>query len=262
MADRRKIIYYKDELNDEFSTAVIVPKKIDENWNYGGRGIVWNLLHFFIYRIVAVPLAWTYLKLKFAHKIENRKAISSCKNRSFFVYGNHTNVFADPLVPTFVCWPKDAMVIVHPNNVSIPVLGRFLPYVGALPLPDNLKAGRNFMETIKFHVEKKRAVMIYPEAHIWPFYTKIRNFPDSSFKYPVEYGTPVFCFTNVYKKRKFFKTPQMVTYIDGPFFADPSLSPRENRSFLRNLVFKAMCERSKLNEVEMIKYLKMENDEK
>ena len=104
--------------------------------------------------------------------------------------------------------------------------------------------------------------MIYPEAHIWPFYTKIRNFPDSSFKYPVEYGTPVFCFTNVYKKRKFFKTPQMVTYIDGPFFADSSLSPRENRSFLRNMVFKAMCERSKLNEVEMIKYLKMENDEK
>lgn len=261
MADRRKIIYYKDELNDEFSTAVIVPRKIDETWNYGGRGFCWNLIHFFIYRIIAVPVAWSYLKLKFSHKIVNRQVLKPYKKQAFFVYANHTNVFADPLVPTFVCWPKDAMVIVHPNNVSIPVLGRFLPYVGALPLPDNLKAGRNFMETIKFHVSKKRAIMIYPEAHIWPFYTKIRGFLDSSFKYPVEYNTPVFCFTNVYKKRRFSKNPKMVTYVDGPFFAGENLSPKEKRRSLRNQVFETMCERSKLNEVELIKYEKLENTE-
>ena len=117
------------------------------------------------------------------------------------------------------------------------------------------------METIKFHVSKKRAIMIYPEAHIWPFYTKIRPFLDSSFKYPVEYSTPVFCFTNVYKKRRFSKNPRMVTYVDGPFFADESLSSKEKRRSLRNQVFEAMCERSKLNEVELIKYEKLENSE-
>ena len=30
--DNRKVIYYKDELNDEFSTAKIVPKVIDEKY--------------------------------------------------------------------------------------------------------------------------------------------------------------------------------------------------------------------------------------
>ena len=30
----QKIIYYKDELNDEFSGAEITPRKIDENYKY------------------------------------------------------------------------------------------------------------------------------------------------------------------------------------------------------------------------------------
>ena len=254
MSDKRKVIYYKDELNDEFSTAVITPRKIDENYDYGGRGFLWNVIHFVLYRIVAVPIAFCYLKIRFAHKIVNRSVIRPYKKQAFFVYANHTNTYCDPLVPTFVCWPKDAMVIVHANNVSIPVVGRFMPFIGALPLPDGLKAGKNFIDTIKFHVSKKRAVMIYPEAHIWPFYTKIRPFVDASFKYPVEYKTPVFCFTNVYKKRKFSKMPEMVTYVDGPFFADEGLTSKEQRKQLRDKVYETMCERSRLNEVEVIKY--------
>ena len=32
--DNRKVIYYQDELNDEFSTAVIEAKKIDDGYVY------------------------------------------------------------------------------------------------------------------------------------------------------------------------------------------------------------------------------------
>ena len=31
---RKKVFYYKDELNDEFSTAKIEPRIIDENYKY------------------------------------------------------------------------------------------------------------------------------------------------------------------------------------------------------------------------------------
>ena len=63
------------------------------------------------------------------------------------------------------------------------------------------------------------------------------------------------------QKRRFSKNPKMVTYVDGPFFADENLSPKEKRRSLRNQVFETMCERSKLNEVELIKYEKLENTE-
>ena len=37
-----KTVYYKDERNDEFSSAVITPKRIDENWEYAPKGVWWR----------------------------------------------------------------------------------------------------------------------------------------------------------------------------------------------------------------------------
>ena len=69
------------------------------------------------------------------------------------------------------------------------------------------------------------------------------------------------CFTNTYQKRKFSKTPRIVTYVDGPFFPDESLDRKEKQADLRNRVYKAMCERSKMNTVELIKYIKVEENQ-
>lgn len=256
MSKERKIIYYKDELNEEFSTAVIKAKPIDENYDYGGKTLSWKIAHFFWYKVIAIPIAFLFLKLKYKHKIFNKKLLKEYRNSSIFLYANHTNPAADALIPTFVSLPHSAYVIVHPNNVSMPFLGRITPYLGALPLPDNLAAGKNFMEALKLHIQENNNIMIYPEAHIWPFYTKIRPFPDASFKYPVQYKTPVFCFTNIYQKRRFSKNPRMLTYIDGPFFPNESLSLKEQRKDLRDKVYNTMVERSKLNNIEIIKYIK------
>ena len=44
----RKIIYYSDELNDEFSSAKITPRVIDENYKYK-KGKVWDFFSFIIF---------------------------------------------------------------------------------------------------------------------------------------------------------------------------------------------------------------------
>ena len=53
----------------------------------------------------------------------------------------------------------------------------------------------------------------------------------------------------------------MLTYVDGPFFADEKLSPKERRRKLRDEVYNAMCRRSALNDVEIITYIKKEGPE-
>lgn len=260
--NKDKIIYFSDELNDEFSTTQIQPRKIDESYNYDGNKFLRAISHFFWYRIVFYPGSWIYLKLVYHHKIVNRKALKKEKKNSFFLYGNHTNDMADPYIPTFVVFPKSNYVIVHANNVSMPFLGRITPSLGAIPLPDNLAASRNFTNSIKDKVEHNHPVTIYPEAHIWPFYTKIRPFVNTSFRYPVQYDKAVYCFTNTYQKRKFSKTPKIVTYIDGPFYPDKNLNGKDQREDLRNRVYSAMVERSKMNNVELIKYIKKTDEEK
>jgi hypothetical protein len=52
--------------------------------------------------------------------------------------------------------------------------------------------------------------------------------------------------------------PRIVTYIDGPFFADESLNKKSQREDLRNQVYTAMKQRAKENTVTLIQYIKQE----
>ena len=61
--------------------------------------------------------------------------------------------------------------------------------------------------------------------------------------------------TNTYQKRKNGKV-KIVTYIDGPFFWDNSLSKKDQKADLRNKVYNTMVERSKNSNFEYIKYVK------
>lgn len=256
--DKRTVIYYTDELTDEFSTAVITPRVIDEAYVYCHDSLIKKLTHFFWYRMVATPIGFIYAKLAHRQKVIGKDKLKLSSKEGYFLYGNHTQAVADAVIPTLLTTPKDAYVIVHPNNVSMPYLGRVTPSMGALPLPDNMAAYRNFIKAVERRAIEGNAVVIYPEAHIWPYYTGIRPFPDDAFAYPVKLGLPVYCFTNTYQKRKLSKKPRIVTYVDGPFLPDTSLSPRQQRKELRDRVYVQMCERAKLNEVEVIKYIRKE----
>ena len=59
-----KIVYYEDELNDEFSGDDITPRIIDDNYKYITKNIFKKITHFFWYRIIANPLAHMYLFFK------------------------------------------------------------------------------------------------------------------------------------------------------------------------------------------------------
>ena len=252
----KQVIYYTDELHDEFSTAVITPKKIDKDYTYIYKGFWKKCTHVFWYRIVANPLAYLYLKVYFGHKIINKEVLKKVKDTGWFQYANHTHFMADALIPTMVANPKDTYVIVHPNNVSMPYLGKITPSLGALPLPDDAEAAKNFLHAIETRIKQKHAVHIYPEAHIWPYYTKIRPFMDTSFRYPIQFKVPVFCFTNTYQKRRGRKTPRIVTYVDGPFYPNRELKGAAKRKDLRDRVYDTMVLRSKMSNVEMIQYVR------
>lgn len=253
-------IYYKDELADEFAFDSLHPRKIGADYAYVRDSLWKKCTRFFWYRLIAFPIASVYIQLCYRHKIVNRKAVRQAKGTAFFLYGNHTHNICDALIPTFVSVPRSVYVVVHANNISMPVLGALTPSLGAIPLPDDRESAKHFLECIKTRVSQKKVITIYPEAHIWPFYTKIRPFTSLSFRYPVQYNVPSFCFTNVYRARRFSRNPRIVTYVDGPFFPDKNLSEKEQREDLRNRIFTAMSERAKLNNIELIRYIK--SDEK
>lgn len=254
--NKEKVVYYDDELNDEFSEAKIKPRVINEKYRYN-RGQVWNFCSWIIQNIVSMPIKVGYAKIKFRIKYVGKEKLKEYKKRGYFVYVNHTQAFADTFIPSIPIFPKRNFFIVNPENISMKPLGWLVEMLGAIPVPGNRVTMKNFWDIIEDRIHKNYSITIYPEAHIWPYYTKIRPFKSVSFAYPIKFDVPCFCMTNTYKKcGKNGEKVKIVTYIDGPFFADNRLSGKEQKEELRNRVYECMCLRSMNSDVEVVKYVK------
>ena len=253
----KKVIYYTDELNDEFSTAKIVPRVIDENYKYT-HGKFWNFCSLIIQNIISMPIKVGYAKFKFRIKYVGKEKFKKCADTGYFIYANHTQAFADTFITSVGVFPKRNFLIVNPENISVKPFGWLVEMLGAIPVPGNRTAMKNFLETVQERINENCSITIYPEAHIWPYYTKIRPFKSVSFKYPVEMDKPVFCVTNTYQRRgKNGDKVKMVSFVDGPFYADKCLnSVREQKEDLRNRVYECMVERSRSSNVDVVQYLK------
>ena len=193
-------------------------------------------------------------KIKFKIKYVGKEKLKPYKKQGYFIYGNHTQIFADTFITSNTNYPKKNFFIVNPENVSMKFLGNVVEMLGAIPIPGNKEAMKNFLEVIEKRIKDGNSVTIFPEAHIWPYYTKIRPFKSVSFKYPIELDKPVFCITNTYQKRGKNKV-KITSYIDGPFFVNKDLETKqEQKKDLRDRVYNQMVERSKNSKFEFIKY--------
>lgn len=256
-----KVVYYTDELNEEFSEAKITPRVIDKDFRYF-HGRLWNLCSLAVQNILSMPIKFFYQKLKFHLKYVGKEKLREFKNEGYFIYGNHTQPFADTFIPSLANFPHRNFFIVNPENVSMPGLGVLVEMLGAIPIPCDTGGMKNFVKSVEDKIRRRYSVTIYPEAHIWPYYTGIRNFKAVSFQYPVKLNCPVFCLTNTYHERKDRRgrpkggKVNIVTYIDGPFFPREDLKPRERRQELRDRVYQCMTERSRESDCEVIAYRK------
>lgn len=257
--DNRKVIYYQDELNEEFSTAKIEPRIVDENYKYIHKNPLWNIGAFLVHQVLSIPIKFCYAKFKFRFKVIGKEKLKPYKKQGYFVYGNHTQPFGDTFFISNSLYPKRNFMIVNPENVSIKGLGNFVQTFGAIPIPNKKNGMKNFINAVKNKIQKGYSVSIFPEAHIWPYYTKIRPFKSVSFRYPAELNVPIFCATNTYQSYgKNNDKIKIVMYIDGPFFPNMNLDLKQRKESLRNTAYEIMCKRSENSNIEHIKYIKKE----
>ena len=90
-----KIIYYKDELNDEFSKAKIKPRVIDENYIYIHKNPLWNIASFLVQNVFSVPIKVLYSKFKFRIKYVGKEKLKKYKNKGILymeITHNHLQI--------------------------------------------------------------------------------------------------------------------------------------------------------------------------
>lgn len=255
---KQRTIFYSDELNDDFAGTKIATKVPDSSFRYNHKSPLWNLLAFFLYRLIAIPFAYLFCRIGFQMRIVNRDILRPFRKTGFYLYGNHTQTASDAFVPSLVSFPKKTYLIANPDAVSLPGLGGIVQMLGAIPIAGTMGGMKNMMEAIDRRHQSGATVAVYPEAHIWPYYTGIRPFRSTSFAFPVKDGSPSFAVTTTYQEREGLlggRRPRITVFVDGPFFPDPGLEKNAAKENLRNKIYAAMQERAqKFNQVTFVEY--------
>lgn len=247
---KEKIRRYESFSDDFFQTGR--EYRLPEDYKWIRKDIKSAFLSWLVYA-VAIVFSNVYCRLFLHVRIKGAKKVRRQKD-GFFLYSNHTQPVGDVFNPALVCFPKRIYTVVSAANMYLPVIGKILPYLGALPIPDTLHGMKQFNLAVEERIKSAHPVIIYPEAHVWEYYTDIRPFSETSFKYPINLGVPTYCITATYQKRKLGKKPKITLYVDGPFEAKGDNNTQRAKA-LRNAVYAKMKERAKLNNCEYITYI-------
>ena len=252
-----RIIYYRNILTDDFAGTRIEQKKIDKNYVYVHKGIIFRFVAFVLYHLIAQPLVYIACKLKRRVRIKNPQVIKKLRKSGFFLYGNHTSKFDAVTPQSVVCTRKRVYIVANPDATSIPGIRTLVAMFGCIPLPSDIDSNTKYLEAIKYRYEQKKAIVIYPEAHIWPFYTGIRPFIDASFRYPAELNAPVVAMVTTYRKsNRKGRRPFIDITLSEPIYPNREYSLKENMRYLRDQVYEFMKRiTSQTKDVGYINYL-------
>lgn len=249
---KQKTRYY-NTFSDDFTLSANQDKSLPKNYKWVRGDLFSKILSAVIYAI-AVIFSAIWCKLHFRLKIIKSKEVKKIRG-GCFIYANHTQPIGDVFIPALCAFPKRIYTLVSTANYGIPIIGKILPYLGALPIVNTVGGLKELNRAVEFRVQNGNALVIFPEAHVWQYFTRIRDYDATSFKYPAKLDKPVLSLTVTYKKTRFRRLPKMYAYLDGPFIPEGN-NIANKAEYLRNAVLNNMKRRSEESDCEYIKYVK------
>ncbi|MCD7756004.1 MAG: 1-acyl-sn-glycerol-3-phosphate acyltransferase [Firmicutes bacterium] len=252
MAAAKKIQYYRT-FQDDFVESANQSFALPEDYVWVRAGVGAKIARVVLY-VTVYLLGAVYGKLVLHLKIVRNVNMKDFRRSGAVVYGNHTQPLGDVFLPLLACAPKWCYTVASPANLGIPVIGRLLPWLGALPIPQGFDRMKKFLSAVNQRVQEGHCVVVYPEQHVWPYCTQIRPYGATAFDYAVKNKVPAFCMTTTYQARRFSQKPKTTLYLDGPFYADAEQSQRVQKEQLRDQVYACMKQRSKMSTYQYIEY--------
>ena len=255
-----RVFYYESEEDDPIKTdeqEAKVEVGLPEGYEFIPKNPFVRLYSAVLFRIFKL-FGQYYERGYWQVKVYGREKLKKARGKGYVMYANHTNPFHDVFGPAIAA-DRRIFTIISPVNLKIPGIGKVLPYIGGLPLGKTKEEKEAFNMAVDKRLKQKKCLVIYPEAHVWPYATKVRKFPagDKSFKYATRNNLPIFTMTTTYHKRKDNKRgelPRMDIYIDGPFWPDEKKSEDDNRAMLAQKAYDSMVKYSKKNSYEYFQY--------
>lgn len=248
-----RAVRYYESFTDDFEASNKAPIDFHKSYVYIKRSFGHRFLSFICHNVIAPPIAFFYSRVILRERIIGKRKLRIRGGK--ILYLNHTEPVGDAFCPHTYVFPQMTYTVVSPDNFALPVLGKIIGYLGAIPTPTDIKSSRAFSECLRTRLESGAAIAVFPEAHVWHYYTGIRPMDKGAFALPDKFSVPAFSVTRVYKKSRLFGYRRLI-YVDGPFYADKSLSRADALEALKREITDAMCLRAEQSNVEIIKYVR------
>ena len=130
MARRKKIVYYDDLLNDEFSGTHIKRKPLGNHFKYIHKNFFWKIFSYLIYYALALPILWVVSKIGWGVKVVGRKQLKKLPLKGYFIFCNHTQIGDGFFPQCFISKLRRNYIISNDDSVSLFGLRNFIMYAG------------------------------------------------------------------------------------------------------------------------------------
>ena len=217
--------YYTSFSDDFVKTKTVCSVVVDEKYKYIPKSKIVRFFRNCLYYIFAYPAVKIIDRIYYGVKIYGKKNLKGI--RGALLVGNHSSVFDGCFASVEVSGPRKNYIVANKDAIEVPVGRFFTKAFGALPVPDTARGLINLNNSVVELLNKGNRVTVFPEAHIWPYYTGLRPFPSVSFHYAVKANVPVVPFVISYRlrngKNKMAKKPKINITILKPIYPDQTL---------------------------------------
>lgn len=215
--------------------------EIKNNYNY----VLNNPLFKLISNILSLPIfiiLYIIDKIFLGFCVINKDKI--VKDKGFVSISNHIH-YLDCTLIGLIYYPNRVHYPTIEENFKIPFVRKLIRLLYAMPIPkDRIKKDR-FYSQINKALKGKFILHMYPEAAMWPYYEKIRDFKYGAFKIAVDANVCVqpikFVFTKsnglyrLYKKKK-----RICAVVLDPLYPNMKLEYRDRIKDLRDRTYESM----------------------
>ena len=217
---------------------------IDRNYEYVSKDIIFNTFSDVLYYLIAYPILKVLTKIVYDLKIEGRENIDFLEKGAISV-SNHV-LFLDCAMVGLAWGLKRVYYTTLEGSFKIPFVRKLIKLLRAMPIPEKIKNREYFIKAIEEILNNGNFVHFYPEASLFPYYKKIRNFKNGAFSIAIKNNVPivpmVFTFREPKGIRKIFKKKKDVTLkiLKPVTISEDGLNQKQKEELLKNKVYTMM----------------------
>ena len=216
--------------------------EITDEFNFVNDNFIFNTFSNMLY-MIAYPLLLVINKFFFGFKIEGKENLENIDGGKVTI-SNHVHPM-DCTMVGLANVPNKTFFTSLETNFKIPIVRRIIKLLNTVPIPQDIKYTKKFMNSIDELLKNNRTVHFYPEGSLWPNYEKIRRFKNGAFDFAVRNNVPVVPMVIKFNKPKkinsFIKTRSTITLVIlEPIYPNAFLDKTEAISDLKERAHQAM----------------------